>query len=42
MAVADVYDALTSSASTKPGVSHEQTTVEIVNGAETYFVAPAW
>ena len=39
MSVADVYDALTSRRVYKPGVSHEQTIVEIVNGRGTYFDA---
>jgi putative two-component system response regulator len=37
MSVADVYDALTSKRVYKPGVSHEQTMVEIQNGRGTYF-----
>ena len=37
MSVADVYDALTSRRVYKPGVSHEQTIVEILNGRGTYF-----
>ena len=37
MAVADVYDALTSRRVYKPGVSHAETTVEILNGRGTYF-----
>jgi putative two-component system response regulator len=37
MSVADVYDALTSRRVYKPGVSHEQTIVEIVSGRGTYF-----
>jgi putative two-component system response regulator len=37
MAVADVYDALTSRRVYKPGVSHAQTTVEILNGRGTCF-----
>jgi putative two-component system response regulator len=37
MSVADVYDALTSRRVYKPGVSHEQTIVEIVGGRGTYF-----
>jgi putative two-component system response regulator len=37
MSVADVYDAVTSKRVYKPGLSHEQTMVEIVNGRGTYF-----
>src|SRR5262245_35693942 len=37
MSVADVYDALTSRRVYKPGVSHDQTIGEIVNGRGTYF-----
>jgi putative two-component system response regulator len=37
MSVADVYDAVTSRRVYKPGLSHEQTTVEILNGRGTAF-----
>jgi putative two-component system response regulator len=37
MAVADVYDALTSRRVYKPGVDHAQTIGEILNGRGTYF-----
>jgi putative two-component system response regulator len=39
MSVADVYDALTSRRVYKPGVSHDQTVIEILNGRGTYFDA---